>query len=286
MAEIIKDMLGLAYSPVMEILDNTEVTTDIILEEIDEVETGQITGVVTDGTNPVPDATVKIFDENDNPIAHTKTDDEGKYSIHDVSFGSYRIGVYAKGCELPAKKLVIVQSGMYPEANFTVKKNLNVANAFVAGRISAVGGTWLGRVKVVVKKDNVTVQETATANDGEFMLTNLEDSDYEIEIYKNGYKQATDEIKIKVLGGGFYNIDLFMNHVGRVDIKGTINGCVRDKSGMPILGCLVGLYVYDKETRKERLVNVQEVNSAGQYFFGDCDGDYKVKAMKKKKVIV
>lgn len=73
--------------------------------------TGEINGTVTEGDGftangegdrggtPRPNTSVLLFDENELPITHTLTDDQGKYSFGGLPFGTYKIAVEIVGIE-------------------------------------------------------------------------------------------------------------------------------------------------------------------------------------------
>jgi hypothetical protein len=58
-----------------------EVTENLQLTVSAAAAAGIVAGTVTSGGVPVEGATVKIFDVNDNPVAHDLTNPEGKYTI-------------------------------------------------------------------------------------------------------------------------------------------------------------------------------------------------------------
>ena len=68
MADIKPDLLSLQYSENFEIQGIQEANIDLSLTPAPE-SPGTGYGVVTDGTNPIPDATVKLFDSTGSRIS-------------------------------------------------------------------------------------------------------------------------------------------------------------------------------------------------------------------------
>src|SRR5262249_23733056 len=59
---------------------------------------GRLTGVVTDPSGAVVGgATVKLLDENNNPIAQTTSDGNGNYTFSDLAEGNYRAWIEKPG---------------------------------------------------------------------------------------------------------------------------------------------------------------------------------------------
>ena len=52
---------------------------------------------MTDGTAPLADATVKIFDAAGTPFQHTLTDAAGQYTFSDVPAGTYTVSAVKEG---------------------------------------------------------------------------------------------------------------------------------------------------------------------------------------------
>ena len=91
MPEIKKDLLNLQYSEKFEIQGIQEANIDLELTP-STPSTGTVYGVVGDGVNPIPNATVKLFDSKGMPYKHTITDVDGSYSMTDIPAGTYSLG--------------------------------------------------------------------------------------------------------------------------------------------------------------------------------------------------
>ena len=80
MAEIKQDLLSLQYSENFQIEGLQEANVDLQLPPA-AITLATVTGVVTDGTDPIADATVKLFDSAGMPYKHTLTDGTGSFTI-------------------------------------------------------------------------------------------------------------------------------------------------------------------------------------------------------------
>ena len=76
MADIKQDLLQLQYSQNFDIQGMQEVNVDLELPPA-PTSLATVYGVVTDGTAPIADATVKLFDSAGLPYQHTMTDASG-----------------------------------------------------------------------------------------------------------------------------------------------------------------------------------------------------------------
>ncbi len=83
MADIKQDILSLQYSPNFTLEGIQEANIDLEIPPAPAT-AASVYGVVTDGTDPIPNATVKLFDSMGMPYKHTLTDSLGAYSITDI----------------------------------------------------------------------------------------------------------------------------------------------------------------------------------------------------------
>ncbi len=113
---------------------------------------GQISGTVTEGDGftandeddrggtPRPNTSVLLFDANEQPISHTLTNAEGKYSFSNLPFGTYKVMVEIVGVEQAEKWVTlnaanpvsigndfeVTESGIVLEANSPVLNSAHV----------------------------------------------------------------------------------------------------------------------------------------------------------------
>ncbi len=97
---------------------------------------GQINGTVTEGDGftangegdrggtPRPNTSVLLFDENEQPITHTLTDDQGKYSFGSLPFGTYKLEVEIVGIEQVERWVTLSDNNPIANGNdFQVTEN-------------------------------------------------------------------------------------------------------------------------------------------------------------------
>ena len=96
MADIKQDLLALEYSPSFELQGTQEAAVNLELPPV-PVGFATVYGTVTDGTVPLADATVKLFDNTGAPFQHTLTDASGQYSLSNIPAGTYTISAVKDG---------------------------------------------------------------------------------------------------------------------------------------------------------------------------------------------
>ena len=96
MADIKQDLLALEYSPSFELQGTQEAAVNLELPPV-PVGFATVYGTVTDGTVPLADATVKLFDNTGAPFQHTPTDASGQYSLSNIPAGTYTISAVKDG---------------------------------------------------------------------------------------------------------------------------------------------------------------------------------------------
>ena len=99
MADIKQDLLSLQYSQNFEIQGMQEANVNLDLPPAPTT-LATVYGVVTDGTAPIADATVKLFDSAGMPYQHTVTDATGAYILSGIPEGTYSLGAVADGYRL------------------------------------------------------------------------------------------------------------------------------------------------------------------------------------------
>ncbi len=283
MNELQKDALSLQYSPATSISGIEEQVVDLILVQAPSAQ-NNIAGTVLDGENPVPGATVKVFDQLGNPYMHTLTDVEGQYFFEGIPSGTYTVAVTCTGYRLSAPKTTTLADGNTVIINFAISKDTTLDLGVIAGIINAFDGEileGLGDVKVTLfDAVNNAIAITYTVDDGEFAFYDLEDGEYTLLATRQGY-EASDLISIIVTDGALVNIIVTLI-VDTVANTGTFNGIIKNNQGQPIVGCFVGLYRLVNSGSgqlQETLVAYTKTNSQGKYLFGQVEaGEYVVKA--------
>lgn len=283
MADVKTDLLSLQYSQNFAIEGLQEANVDLGLPPA-SAQTATVFGVVTDGSLPVADATVKLFDSAGLPFMHTLTDASGAYSITGIPAGTYSLGAVKDGYRLSDAVGVTLSSSATTQMDLALQADATLALGAIAGVLSAADLTGkitlLGGAKISLRDTlGAEVAVTYTAADGEFAFYDIADGVYTLMASAEGY-QAVAPVTATILGGSIANVEMSMT----VDLRtynGTVSGLIRNGAGQAVAGCFVGLYrvVTDAGVTREQLVSVTKTNAAGKYMFGGVGaGEYLVKA--------
>ncbi len=170
MADIKQDLYGLEYSDSFSLQGIQEAEVNLNLTPAPPP-SATITGVVTDGTDPIPNATVKLFDSTGTPFQHTLTDAAGQYTLNDVIPGSYTISAVAEGYLLSAPVGVAVNTGGTAQVNLTCTAEATLSLGAIAGVVTVTGtGVPLAGARVTLTNAlREVVATTYTVADGEFV---------------------------------------------------------------------------------------------------------------------
>lgn len=283
MSEIKQDLLSLQYSAEFQMKGIQEANVDLELPPAPAA-ASTVYGTVTDGTNPIANATVKLFDSMGMPYKHTLTDSNGAFSLTDIPAGSYSIAAAAEGYRLSDAVGVTLTDGTSMQADLVCTADITMSLGAIAGilTVNNVQGVPvpLAGGKVTLQNQNGdSIAATYTAADGEFVFYDVEDGNYTLISSADGYLPASG-MKVVVTNGSIVNISMSMVEDSRM-YRGTVSGIIRNKAGQAVAGCFVGLYelVTDGNVTGEKLVAITKTNEAGKYLFGNViTGNYIVKA--------
>ncbi len=272
------DKSKLSFSNKTSLTGIEEVDVNLVLNTAINDNLGEIKGTVKDENgNPIPNATVKIFEQDHTPFMHSITDENGEYRIMGIPSDSYKINASAIGYLFNTTSQIFVDSNDVVEFNCTLQKDEASLKNTIAGLIYLEGTTTpIGNVKLIVSDSNGdTVCVTYSASDGEFLITDLSDGIYSVEPILSGYKSSV-VYDYEVKNGKIYNVIINMISV-QIDIKGTYTGQILDQTNTPVSGAIVGLYKITETG--EKLIMLSKTNDEGRYMFGNVqDGEYVVKA--------
>lgn len=239
-------------------------------------------GTVTDGTKPVSDAVVKLFDNLGQPYQHTMTNTAGEYTMDGIPAGTYSLAAAKSGYFMSDALGVSLSAGDTAEILLTLAVDATQALGAIAGVLTVVGTAFtpLAGAKMTLR-DAIgdIVASTYTADDGEFLFYDLADGIYTVQATADGYL-ATAPMTATITSGSTANINMAMQVDART-YNGTVNGVIRDQNGNAVAGCFVGLYqvIREGDVTKELLVATTKTNSTGNYLFGGVvGGEYLVKA--------
>lgn len=195
-------------------------------------------GTVTDGTNPLPNATVKLFDSLGVPYRHVMTDVAGAYSFDNVPAGTYSIAAALDGYIMSPSSLLTLSSGSSIEAPLVCRSEAALALGAIAGTATTIGlagsAPVAGATVTLRNLAGTAVATTRTADDGEFVFYDVADGIYSLVATADGYL-ATAPIAVTIAEGSIANVAVNMVVDSRT-YNGTVSGIIRDSNGAPVSG--------------------------------------------------
>ena len=281
MAEITA-LLKLNYSQSFDIQGLQEADINLSLSPADPA-SATVYGTVTDGTNPLPNATVKLFDSQGVPYRHVLTDANGAYSFGNVPAGTYSIAAACAGYLMSPGAGLTLTGGDSLQLPLVCAPETTLSLGAVAGMVTASGLAGVSPVAgaTITLRDTsgAAVASTTSADDGEFVFYDVADGVYSLLATADGYL-VTAPIAVTIAKGSIANVAVTMVIDSRT-YNGTVSGIIRNSTGAPVSGCFVGLYSVTGEgaARVETLIAATKTNAEGKYLFGGViGGKYIVKA--------
>lgn len=278
MADITQDLLQLQYSQNFPISGMQEADINLVLPPVPPA-SATVFGTVTDGTTPIADATVKLFDSQGVPYQHTITDAAGTYTLSNIPAGTYTVASVKDGYLLSTGTGVVLSSGDSTQINLVCTPDVSLSLGAIAGTLQ----TLVNLVQTPVSGAKITllngsgevVATTYSVDDGEFAFYDLADGVYTLVASAAGYF-TTAPTTVTILNGSIANVSLNMTVDSRT-YNGTVSGIIRDQYGNVVAGCFVGLFqIVDG---REMLIATTKTNTEGKYLFGGVtNGQYLVKA--------
>ena len=278
MADITQDLLQLQYSQNFPISGMQEADINLVLPPVPPAP-ATVFGTVTDGTAPIADATVKLFDSQGVPYQHTITDAAGGYTLTDIPAGTYTVASVKDGYLLSTGTTIVLSGGDSTQVNLTCTPYPTLSLGAIAGTLQ----TLINLVQTPVSGAKITllngsgevVATTYSVDDGEFAFYDLADGVYTLVASAAGYF-TTAPTTVTILNGSIGNVNLNMTVDSRT-YNGTVSGIIRDQYGNVVAGCFVGLFQI--VNGQEILVATTKTNTEGKYLFGGVtNGQYLVKA--------
>ena len=138
MADTLQDLYGLTCSSSFQIQGLQEEDVNLVLPPAPSV-LATVYGTVTDGTDPIPDATVKLFDSAGLPFQHTMTDATGAYSLDGIPVGTYSVAAVAEGYLMSTAVGVTLSNGDTTQIPLTCTADATLALGAVAGVLTILG---------------------------------------------------------------------------------------------------------------------------------------------------
>ena len=281
-ADITQDLLQLQYSQNFPITGTQEADINLTLPPV-PIANATLFGVVTDGTDPIADATVKLFDSLGAPYQHTMTDASGAYTLEGIPAGTYTVAAVKDGYLLSSGSSVVLASGGTTQADLVCTPDASLALGTIAGTVQTLVNltpTPLAGAKVsLLDAGSQVVATTYSVDDGEFAFYDLSDGVYSLVASAVGY-YTTAPMMVTILNSSIANVTMTMAVDSRT-YNGTVSGVIRDQYGNAVAGCFVGLF--QVVAGQELLIATTKTNTDGKYLFGGVtSGEYLVKAKQTR----
>lgn len=277
------DTLELKVSNTFTLANNNEADINLNLSLPPISTTGSVSGTIYDTTlltgQVVAGATVKVFKDG-TPYAHTVSATDGTYTISDLPMGIYTIAAVKDGNYLSADVPLTISSILPVKINLALINNdastMNVIYGILSDKTT---GLPIDNVKIslysVVGELKTFVASTTSIADGEYVLDQVADGNYEITFDKAGYQTSTVN-NITLSGGTTFNATTTLTSIVG-NINSTVSGIIKTDLGVIVANAFVGLYKIVDGV--ETLVAITYTNAEGKYMFGNVlEGEYLVKA--------
>lgn len=277
------DTFELKVSNTFTLANNNEADINLNLSLPPISTTGSVSGTIYDTTlltgQVVAGATVKVFKDG-TPYAHTVSATDGTYTISDLPMGIYTIAAVKDGNYLSADVPLTISSILPVTINLALINNdastMNVIYGILSDKTT---GLPIDNVKIslysVVGELKTFVASTTSIADGEYVLDQVADGNYEIAFDKAGYQTSTVN-NITLSGGTIFNATTTLTSIVG-NINSTVSGIIKTDLGVIVANAFVGLYKIVDGV--ETLVAITYTNAEGKYMFGNVlEGEYLVKA--------
>lgn len=293
MASIKQDIYILGQSQAKQIQSvGQEIRLDLKLQPQPLNNTGKVTGTVTNSSgNPVPNALVKVMDDDYNPLLHAITATDGTYTLDKIPAGSgYKIFCIAAGMALQQGNSFSIASGQVVTQNFTLSADPSSQLGVIAGDLTdnSTGNAISGAVAslYLVNSNGTEILEAITyTNDyGQFVFRGLSLGNYSIRISSLGYIGTSSTAIISSAGQIVPAlISLIQNQNAS---RGTVSGIITDNTNQPLSGADVVLYQVNTDSSLTAIA-FTKTNTAGVYLFINVpQGNYKVKSNQTQDITV
>ncbi len=151
---------------------------------------GSVSGVITDGNNPVENAMVQIEGSSVSRLTNSK----GEYSFDFLAAGSYKLKVSKTGYYELISDEFIVTAGTNKEIDLALT---SIPKFTIKGKV-LIKDTEIGIESALVKLQGYDTFSSLSVEDGTFEINNVHDGYiYPIEVSKAGYKSYNSTIEVK-----------------------------------------------------------------------------------------
>ena len=279
----LKDSLTLKPSTVVEVKESKAASSNVALDSATAITTASITGTVYDTTlttgTKVSDVLVTVYDSNSNVVAHGNTNALGVYLITGLTDAtSYSVSAYKEGYSISdASAFTSDASKVTVQDLVIVPKSADTSNV-IYGVVADSTNTAIANASVLlIDSTNNLYSETSSIDDGEYVIYNVPEGTYSIQVNAPGYYNGS-AINIAVTNNDkkAQNITLIEDTTSTGAI---ISGIITDSEGNSVNNAFVAIYSLDKDNKAETLISYTYTNEDGKYIFTNlAEASYIIKA--------
>ena len=274
----IRDVYLLQRSEQFYLAPRQEMTVDLSLKEAPKEPCTVLMGCVAGKCGQIEGATVKVLDRSNKPIAHTVTDQKGKFVFENIlPPGEYKVIATAEGYKISTVYRLMLESRK-PVSIFIWLEVSNYVNlATIYGVVYNEVNLGLANAKILIEdydKPDIYEVLTHTNEDGEYLVYGLKPGKYRITALIEGY-MPPQKISFESLPNEITCVNLFLYPDVFLQ-DGTISGIIEyyDKD---VPNAVVALYKV--EGSNHILLATKETNKSGFYLFPNVKpGEYLVKS--------
>lgn len=272
------DVYLLSRSDQFRLSPRQEITVDLSLKKAPKEPCTVLTGSVTGKCGRIEGATVKVFDRSYKPLAHTVTDNNGKFIFENVlPPGEYKIIATAERYKVSRVYGIMLESRKPVSISIWLEvsdcKNL----ATVYGVVYNEANLGLANAKILIMdydKSEMCEASTQTNADGEFLVYGLKPKKYWLSASKEGYF-LPQKISLELAPNEIACANLFL-YPDESSTDGTVSGKI-DFCGHSVPNAVAALYKVDE--LGHFLLAMKETNENGFYLFTSVKpGEYFVKS--------
>lgn len=177
-----------------------------------------VSGTVKDSSGKaVSDATVELYKDGTKVGTPVTTDSSGKYTIPDVSTGTYTLKAKSSNSSLNGSASVTVADG-------DTTKDVTIAKGVtVSGTVKSYGSASEVVTVTLTKQGETTpaFTDTLTGNSAAYKFENVPAGTYTLKVEKKGHAPWTESITV---GDGNVTKDVTVYQYGDVNRDGKVNG--------------------------------------------------------------
>jgi hypothetical protein len=176
--------------------DGFDNRTDQSTLNVTAVVDGTISGVVTDqDSDPLDDVTVELYDDQDNLVDDTTTNNDGEYDFSSVDAGTYTVKATKDGYEEDTIT-VTVTAGNPDQDNKDLELTLLTYEIEGDLKDEDTGDPIGGATVEIYDEDGDLVGSDTTSGSGHWSVDDLLPGTYTVRIEADGYKTYEEEVVI------------------------------------------------------------------------------------------